>query len=797
MVGPFVFLWYFKEMQTSGLYFKFLSGIFLMLVFWSCSQRGQREMYFSSGDMPQLVDQVDFQPFSKHVNRLIQKLEYLGAPLPEATVERLHQLTTDSLSRNVVEIQKILDSLCLVSVMVNPESRVKSAQGPASAKLYQQHPERFLVKIINQAGVTSRIRLTSDESAASNQESDHNHAQLPEKSDNLFHFRVYLPGGPWLHSPQKHKLTGLEVNYGVIFATCNETGKREATLSFDVGQGTQDLGFRSDLPILFNSLPTYELEISKITDHTNQDLMAGLIIKDRHGQIFPGQTTRTSPDLWFQPQVYRSSGDVVKVPEGTYTITCLRGPEYIPQSKSVRVDQQGGSVSFRLERWIDPSEHNYWSGDHHIHAAGCAHYVDPLEGVLPEAMSRYIQGEDLKVGSVLTWGPGFDYQKNFFTGQTDTTSRYPYTIRYDVEVSGFGSHVSGHLVLLRLQNQIYPGGDSKEHWPTLGLNTLKWAKKQGAITGPAHSGFGINTNSNELPNYQVPPYNSIGANEYVVDVTHRVDGPNNKKVPAVDFISTGDTWPVAELNMWYHTLNCGFRTRISGETDFPCITGARVGVWRSYVRQQAPLNYDDWCIGIQKGANYVSDGMSHLIDFKVNQRLMGDQDSEVRLDQPATVKISVKAAALIGNEEQLTIKNLYISDQEPYRLTPWGIENAVTENSKVKLEIIKNGIPVEQVSLPANGELKDYTFNIPVENSSWIAARIFPSSHTNPVFVLVNDRPIRASRKSAEWCRLGVDQCWKEKSKTYHASEMDEAKLAYDHARKVYDQIILESNPGL
>ena len=33
--------------------------------------------------------------------------------------------------------------------------------------------------------------------------------------------------------------------------------------------------------------------------------------------------------------------------------------------------------------------------------------------------------------------------------------------------------------------------------------------------------------------------------------------------------------------MWYHTLNGGFRTRVSGETDFPCIYGERVGLGRS------------------------------------------------------------------------------------------------------------------------------------------------------------------------------------------------------------------------
>ena len=32
-------------------------------------------------------------------------------------------------------------------------------------------------------------------------------------------------------------------------------------------------------------------------------------------------------------------------------------------------------------------------------------------------------------------------------------------MHYDIEVSGFGSHQSGHLCLLRLTQQIYPGGE--------------------------------------------------------------------------------------------------------------------------------------------------------------------------------------------------------------------------------------------------------------------------------------------------------------------------------------------------
>jgi hypothetical protein len=37
--------------------------------------------------------------------------------------------------------------------------------------------------------------------------------------------------------------------------TARESGKREATLKFDAGQGTQDLGFRAEVPLLFRVAP--------------------------------------------------------------------------------------------------------------------------------------------------------------------------------------------------------------------------------------------------------------------------------------------------------------------------------------------------------------------------------------------------------------------------------------------------------------------------------------------------------------------------------------------------------------
>lgn len=444
--------------------------------------------------------------------------------------------------------------------------------------------------------------------------------------------------------------------------------------------------------------------------------------------------------------------------------------------------------AFQVKRWIDPSLMGWWSGDHHIHAAGCAHYAAPTQGVHAPDMMRHCLGEDLKVGCNLTWGPCFDYQKQFFTGEIDKVSQENYLLRYDVEVSGFGSHQSGHLCLLRLKDQMYPGGDSTDHWPTLGLNVLRWAKKQGAVVGPAHSGWGLNINDDKLPSWEIPPFNGIGANEYIVDVTHEVPGPSGKLVPAVDFISMVDTPSIWELNIWYHTLNCGFRTRISGETDFPCIYGERVGLGRSYVKLDGKLDFDAWCNGIQEGRSYVGDGRSHLIDFQVNQSPMGGDD--VRLAEPGSVVVTASIAALLPENPVPEISNRHYA-QQPY----WHIERCrIGETRRVPVELVVNGQAVARQEIEANGKLQDISFDVEIEKSSWIALRILPSSHTNPIFVLVDDQPVRASRRSAEWCLAGVARCKQQKRIFIHESELQDFEDAYEHARKTYERIASESN---
>ena len=64
---------------------------------------------------------------------------------------------------------------------------------------------------------------------------------------------------------------------------------------------------------------------------------------------------------------------------------------------------------------------------------------------------------------------------------------------------------------------------------------------------------------------------------------------------------------------------------------------------------------------------------------------------------------------------------------------------------------------------------------------------------SNPIFVLVGGKPIRASKKSAEWCLKSVDQCWSKKEPAIRASEKEAARRAYEVAREAYRKILAES----
>jgi hypothetical protein len=244
-----------------------------------------------------------------------------------------------------------------------------------------------------------------------------------------------------------------------------------------------------------------------------------------------------------------------------------------------------------------------------------------------------------------------------------------------------------------------------------------------------------------------------------------------------DFISAMDTQRVPEWNCWYHIMNCGFPLKASGETDFPCITGSRVGQGRVYVQlgKVAKVDFTAWCTGIAKGQSYVSDGYAHALTFTVNGKPMGDR---VELAQPG--KVAVKAQVAFAKDTPLGTAVGGTLPTGPTRL----------------VELIVNGKVAASKEVPADDKVHDLTFDVPVERSSWVALRQFPQLHTNPVDVVVAGKPIRASRSSALWCLGTIEQLWRVRGPGIAAEEREEAKQTFLKAIETYRKIASDAPEG-
>ncbi len=783
----------------------------------------------------------DGQRLSAHAQRVVEALQSLGFPLD---VESLNELATARRNENVAELERILDKFAICTVTINPESRVKVDRGTATAQLQQAGYVPWLVKLVNQGAVKSPLQVSSPQAGPSFSGvallSMQRQDQLPLRENEA------KPGAPrrflqltWFNqAPMAPAPSGAKVEYALLLAYSSEAGQRELGLEFSLGSGTQDLGFRAQLPLLVDSKPALPVRLN-IRDEKGEPAFARLTIRDSRGFVYPPQPRRLAPDLFFQQQIYREHGESVGLPPGHFVVESSQGPETIVHREHLQVQEQTDNEwRFQIQPWVRPMEFGWYSGDHHIHGAGCAHYTSPTEGVTPQDMFRQVAGEGLNVGCILTWGPCFEFQRQFFRPSIDAISRPKTLLKYDLEISGFGSQALGHVCLLNLREQYYPGSDGTKEkgWPTWATPALKWAKAQGAVTGFAHSASGlqidpalaserllkqldpdasglvsmaeatqgllpasfaaidtdhdgglsrvelhsaIDAAADTLPNLAIPEMNSVGAMELPVAVAAGV----------CDFISTMDTARIAEWNMWYHLLNCGFPLKASGETDFPCMSGNAVGQGRVYVQlgKVARIDFTAWCNGLAQGRSYVSDGYAHALALQATSAsATAHPGDSLHLDAPEAVKVIARMA--IAPQMPRSVAYATRVPEGGRRLVGDTVtlhgsrtEDWVAPGTR-EIELVVNGKVVQTKSIPCDGQEQLIEFTAQIESSSWLAVRVFPHLHTNPIEVIVAERPIRVSSESARWCIATIEQLWSQRERNISPDERIAAKRTFDAA---------------
>ena len=143
-----------------------------------------------------------------------------------------------SQSKNDYDLSKVAEPITWLRVHINPESRVKLALVTSPETVVQHRTHRFLVEVHNEARVAAPLRLHALDLATDK--------SLPaswcsiQLLDNLFSSSL---------------LSGEEHEWKLAEFRCTETGHREVRFEADVGQGTQDLGFRAAADILFKCVP--------------------------------------------------------------------------------------------------------------------------------------------------------------------------------------------------------------------------------------------------------------------------------------------------------------------------------------------------------------------------------------------------------------------------------------------------------------------------------------------------------------------------------------------------------------
>jgi hypothetical protein len=110
--------------------------------------------------------------------------------------------------------------------------------------------------------------------------------------------------------------------------------------------------------------------------------------------------------------------------------------------------------------------------------------------------------------------------------------------------------------------------------------------------------------------------------------------------------------------------------------------------------------------------------------------------------------------------------------------------------------VVVNGRPVASHTAPADGREHDLEFRVPIDRSSWVALRQFPQLHTNPVDVIVAEKPIRASRRSARWLEETIRQLWRVKQNHIAPAERGEAERAFEAAIAEYRRRGVEAPDG-
>ncbi len=258
-----------------------------------------------------------------------------------------------------------------------------------------------------------------------------------------------------------------------------------------------------------------------------------------------------------------------------------------------------------------------------------------------------------------------------------------------------------------------------------------------------------------------------------------VDYPVEAALGTIDFVSedvygkrspnNGNYFSEGVINAYYKLLNCGFRLGLAAGTDYPCNANEPLGTLLTYVNVKDKLTYQKWIDGIKDGRTVVSrNGHDEFLSMKINQKYIPGDD--IKFKKKGRVNVQVTWTA--------------------------------TKELTGRIELVSNGKVI--ATMPGSaGPGKPLVFNTTADftKSSWLCARRMDEegheTHTAPVYITINKKPVRASADDARFFIAWIDNILENikpggKWNKYFPNDIDTVKERYIEARNVYENILKE-----
>ncbi len=371
------------------------------------------------------------------------------------------------------------------------------------------------------------------------------------------------------------------------------------------------------------------------------------------------------------------------------------------------------------------------------------HFVKPAVA-LAEA-----RGEDLNVANVLLTRLGrLVTSREDFTGKPLRDGTLPYVVYVSEECR---HNFLGHLNLLNLRSVIEPitFGGPPEHepvgddYPPLADAADRTRAQNGYVTW-AHFAW---------PGGEIAADVALG------------------KIDSADIMTWGDPRTdrqFTSLDTYYRLLNCGFKLTATGGMDKMYNTQLAGGI-RVYARVEGAFTYATWIDALRRGETFVTTGPMLFFRAVAGERKYPPSGT-IRLDKPGTVRIEAE-----------------VESYEPVD----------------ELEIVSKGKVIRASESTGGGKRAICAFDLPVKESTWLAARCFSTkklsvqiggvpvmAHTSPIYVEVAGKPVNDPAAARSFlAEIGAAREWLDTRARFSNDAQKQVYVdLFDRAGRIYEK---------